>query len=198
MSEPVVGDVPAVPNGAAPPRQDPLKKTVRDVALSMGVVAGIIFLVLLVTWRPQPDPVRALDPGPVADQAAQVVDYPILLPAPDETWRATSARFEPTAESDNLPVWFNGWVTPTEQFVAVVQSANTTESFVEEQTIDGIPATDAPATPGWVAMISPRNDQRSLVRVADGHTTIVTGSVDWPELVAFRDALEPVDSEGDV
>lgn len=198
MSQPAVGDVPAAPAGGRPPRQDPLKKTVRDVALSMGVVAGIIFLVLIVTWRPQPDPIRTVDPAPVAGQAAQVVDYPLLLPSLDEAWRATSARFEPTEESDNLPVWFNGWVSPGEQFAAVVQSANTTESFIEEQTIDGLPAQDAPPTPGWDAVVSPRNDQRSLVRIADGHTTIVTGSVGWQELIAFRDALQPVGSKGDV
>lgn len=195
MSEPVVGDAPhadAPPTPGRKPNHNPLKKTVRDIALSMGVVAGIIFLVLAVSWRPQPDPVRTLDPAPVAESAAVAASYPILLPQVDESWRATSARFEPTPESDQLPVWFNGWVTPADQYVAVVQSSNTTESFVEEQTIEGIPAQDAPATPGWDAVISPRNDQRSLVRVADGATTIVTGSVSWPELVSFRDSLQPV------
>lgn len=195
MSEPVVGDAPhadvPLPPGRKPDH-DPLKKTVRDIALSMGVVAGIIFLVLAVSWRPQPDPVRSVDPTLTAQTAAAAASYPILVPRVAEGWRATSARFEPTAESDQLPVWFNGWVTPTEEFVAVVQSANTTESFIEEQTITGIPAEDAPATPGWDAFISPRTEQRSLVRVADGVTTIVTGSVDWPELVAFRDSLQPV------
>jgi hypothetical protein len=171
----------------------PLKKTVRDIALSMGVVAGIIFLVLLVTWRPQPDPIRAMDPVPVAQRAALAADFPVLLPDVAADWRATSARFEPTAESDQLPVWFNGWVTPDEQYVAVVQSANTTESFIEEQTIDAVPAgPDAPSVPGWDVLESPSNDQRSLVKVERGATTIVTGSVNWPELVAFRDSLAPV------
>ncbi|MEI2718241.1 MAG: hypothetical protein V9E98_14835 [Candidatus Nanopelagicales bacterium] len=31
-----------------------------------------------------------------------------------------------------IPVWFNGWVTPDDHYVATVQSANTTQSFVEE------------------------------------------------------------------
>ena len=194
VSEPVLGDAPQAevpPPTGRKADHDPLKKTVRDIALSMGVVAGIIFLILAVSWRPQPDPVRSLDPTVTAQAAAAAAPYPILLPRVADGWRATSARFEPTAESDERPVWFNGWVTPADQFVAVVQSANTTESFIEEQTITAIPAQDAPATPGWDAVISPRTNQRSLVRVADGVTTIVTGSVGWAELVAFRDSLEP-------
>ena len=195
MSEqpsPVGAPDPADPRGA---KRDhgPLKKTVRDIALSMGVVAGIIFLVLLVTWRPQPDPIRAIDPVPVAQRAAVAADYPVLLPQVGLDWRATSARFEPTAESDQLPVWFNGWVTPAEQYVAVIQSGNTTESFIEEQTIDALPAgPDAPSVPGWEAMVSPSNGQRSLVKVERGATTIVTGSVDWTELVGFQESLAPV------
>lgn len=170
---------------------NPLRKTARDMALSMGLIAGIIALVLLVTWRPQPDPVRAVDPLPVAQQASLAAEYPILLPAVLPGWRATSARFEPTAESDEIPVWFNGWVTPDEHFVATVQSANTTQSFVEEMTIDAVSADDAPDTPGWDAYVSPGNGQRSLVRETDGVTTIVTGSLDWAGLIAYRDSLEP-------
>lgn len=169
----------------------PLKKTVRDMALSMGLIAGIIGLVLLVTWRPQPDPVRAIDPVPVAQQASLAAEFPVLLPAVPPGWRATSARFEPTEESDETPVWFNGWVTPDEKFVATVQAANTTESFVEEQTIDGVPASDAPDTPGWQAFVSPGNGQRSLVRSSGAVTTVVTGTLDWAGLIAYRDSLEP-------
>ncbi len=184
--------------GPEPTRADhsPLKKTVRDIALSMGVIAGIIFLVLIVTWRPQPDPVRALDPVPAAQTAQIAADFPILLPRLGPEWRATSARFEATEESDQLPVWFNGWVGPDDQYAAVIESPNDTESFIEEQTIGGLPAGEmddpAPATPGWEAYVSPSNGQRSLVGTESGVTTIVTGTLDWPQLIAFRDSLRPV------
>ncbi len=176
------------------PAKRQLPKTVRDMALSMGIVAGIIFLVLLLTWRPQPDPVRAVDPGPAAQTAQIVADFPLVLPRVPAGWQATSARFEPTEESDELPVWFTGWVGPGDQYVAVVQSENDTESFIEEQTLDGLPAEDAPPTPGWQPLTG--NDQRSLVRTAGGVTTIVTGTLPWPELIAFRDSLRPLSQKG--
>lgn len=190
MSEPTTTEA-EVPAGRRPDHSQ-LRKTIRDMSLSMGIIAGIIFAVILLTWRPQPDPVRALDPQPVALTAASVADFPLLLPAVGEGWRATSARFERTDESDDDPVWFNGWVTPDDSYVAVVQSPNGTDDFIDEQTITGVPATDAPPTPGWRALQSPSNDQRSLVREADGVTTVVTGSVDWASLIAFRDSLQPV------
>ena len=117
----MLGDAPQAevpPPTGRKPDHDPLKKTVRDIALSMGVVAGIIFLVLAVSWRPQPDPVRSLDPTVTAQATTAAAPYPILLPRVADGWRAKSARFEPTAESDELPVWFKGWVTPADQFVA--------------------------------------------------------------------------------
>ena len=198
MTEPAVDDTgtPAAGPAARSRQHSPLKKTVRDIALSMGVIAGIIFLVLIVTWRPQPDPVRALDPLPAAQTAQIAADFPILLPRLGPEWRATSARFETTEESDQLPVWFNGWVGPGDEYAAVIESPNDTESFVEEQTIGGLPAEEmedpAPPTPGWQAYVSPSNGQRSLVGTEEGVTTIVTGTLDWPQLIAFRDSLRPV------
>ncbi len=190
MSEPTAA--PAETPGQRRPDHSQLRKTVRDMSLSMGIIGGIIFAVILISWRPQPDPVRELDPQPVALTAAPVAGFPLLLPTVGEGWRATSARFERTGESDDDPVWFNGWVTPADSYVAVVQSKNGTDDFIDEQTIAGVPATDAPPTPGWQTVQSPSNDQRSLVRETDGVTTIVTGSVEWPELIAFRDSLQPV------
>ncbi|MFN8126234.1 MAG: DUF4245 domain-containing protein [Candidatus Nanopelagicales bacterium] len=178
------------------PDHSPLRKTIRDMSLSMGIIAGIIFAVLLITWRPQPDPVRTIDPQPMARTAAAVAGFPVLLPDVGDGWRATSARFERTDESDDDPVWFNGWVTPDDEFVAVVQSKNGTDDFIDEQTITGLPAVDAPATPGWTAVESSANDQRSLVREVGGVTTIVTGSVEWDQLLAFAGGLKPVPHSG--
>ncbi|MFM7597881.1 MAG: DUF4245 family protein, partial [Actinomycetota bacterium] len=39
-----------------------LFQTVRDMVISLAVVLGVIVVVLLLTLRPQPDPVRVVDP----------------------------------------------------------------------------------------------------------------------------------------
>jgi hypothetical protein len=190
---------------AAPPEQPgknrALPKAVGDIVRSMGIVGGIIAVVLLVTWRPQPDPVREIDAAPVAAVAAARADFSVLYPRTPAGWRATTARFEPTRESGDDPVWFNGWVTPEQQYAAVIQSRAGNARFIAEQTIDGVPAGDAPASPGtavggWQPYLSADGTQRSYVLVEDDLTTVVTGTIGWEDLAAFAAMLEPVEPPG--
>ena len=39
-------------------------QTVSDMVLSLAIVLGVIGAIMLVTWRPTPDPVREIDPLP--------------------------------------------------------------------------------------------------------------------------------------
>jgi Protein of unknown function (DUF4245) len=172
----------------------PLRKTVADMVRSMGIVGGIIAIVLVVSWRPQPDPVREIDALPVAAAAAARADFPVLYPTSVPGWRATSARFEPTRESGDDRVWFNGWVTPTGEYVAVVQSRATNKRFLSEQTIDGSPTKAAGPTvaAGFTAYSSADGTQRSFVRQTGALTTVITGTLAWEELAAFTAGLRPV------
>lgn len=163
----------------------------------MGIVGGIIALVLVVTWRPQPDPVRELDAAAVASATATAADFEVLYPRVPPGWRATTARFEPTAESGDDLVWFNGWVTPDDQFAAVVQSRAENARFIAEQTLDGRPAVDdvtagGAAVAGWEPLESADGSQRSYVKTADDATTIVTGTLPWDQLAGFAAMLAPV------
>lgn len=201
MPDPVTthGDAPAAPTEppAPPPSRRVLSKTARDVTLSMGLVAIIIFAAMAISWRPQPDPVREVDSRPVAEAVAQVAKFPVLAPQVPAGWRATSARWEPTTESGDAPVWFNGWVTDTGEFAAVVQSTATSAAFVKEQTGGAYPAKPEDVTvPGWRAYWSLDGETRSLVRQRAGVTTVVTSTMDWPALVAFRDSLREVEAPG--
>lgn len=178
-------------------RESLLPKTVRDMVLSMGVIGAVVAVIVVINWQPSPEPVKALDSAPVAEAVAAAVDYDVLHPQLAEGWRATSARFEPTAETGDEPVWFNGWVTPEGEYAAVVQSTATNSGFVEEQTVGGLPITDRAVLPAgteaWQAYVTRDGNQRSLVRQTDGVTTIVTGTVEWPALVEFEDSLRVVD-----
>lgn len=185
----------APPTGEQPSRHSPLTKTARDLVLSMGLIGLIIAVAMVVSMagRTQPDPVHQVDALPVAQAAATVAGFPILYPTDIEGWRATSARWEPTEESDDDPVWFNGWVTPNDEYAAVIQSANTTKSFIKEST-GGAAKVDASeiAATGWQPYEASDGGQRWLVRTEDQATTVVTSTMDWAGLVSFRDSLRPV------
>ena len=154
----------------------------RDLVLSLSVVGlGVLFL-FVVVWRPAPDPVRPIDLAPMLALAREEAAYPVLAAdGLSPQWRATSARFEPTADGS---IWFLGYVTPEDQFVAVTQTDGDPVRFVEEQTLGGAPdgkrSIDGRR---WEQFATA--DQRSLVRTSDGATTVVTGTVSYEELADF-------------
>lgn len=165
---------------------DRTKRGLRDLILSLAVVGVFVAFLFAVVWRPSPDPVRTVDPMPALLTAREQADYSVYAPTGlSSEWRATSARFE--ADGD-ATVWFLGYVTPEDQYIAVAQTDGDGADFVEEQTLDGTPDGEVTVDGAvWQRYSTP--DQRSLVRSADGSTVVVTGSVSYEQLAEFAGRL---------
>ncbi|MDA9913052.1 DUF4245 domain-containing protein [Candidatus Nanopelagicales bacterium] len=186
------------------PAKGSLRKTISDIVISMGLILAVIAVLMLITWRPQPDPVRAVNPFPVANLADRDRAFKVSMPDLDEGWRATSARLEPTPQSADKSVWYNGWVSPNGEFFAVAQSSATHTAFVNEQTGQGVVVQPESGTwpwaedqklnkNKWISYLSADGQSKSLVRVEpDQRTTVVTSSADWPQLQAFAESLTTV------
>lgn len=165
-----------------------MRQTVGDMVRSLAIVLAVVGVLLLITWRPQPDPVREVDIAPVLEVARSQAPFPVLVPVGMDGYRPTSARWEPTQASGDIPAWHVGYVTSQTQYVQVSQAAITADAFIAEQTgsavlagqvlIDGVP---------WQQLAS--NDGMSLVRIDGGVATIVTGTVPLEELQAVAAAL---------
>lgn len=177
-----------VPTGRRTAR---LGLTLRDMVWSMAVVLGVVALLLIVTWRPQPDPIRVVDGTSALEFAALQSEIPVLAPTGlGADWRLTSARWEPTAESAREPVLHFGYVTPGEQYAQVTQSIATDPAYLREQTDDGrVTGSRVVAGREWEQRESDR--RRSLVGSVDGATVIVTGTAEWAELEALLLSLAP-------
>ena len=164
-----------------------LRQTVRDMILSLVVVLAVIAVILVLTWRPAPDPVRVIDPTPALSLARVQADYPVLYPADlDAAWRATSARWEITPSSQPDPAWHVGFVTPDDAYAQLGQSATEDPSYVADQV--GI-AKPAGEWDGWLRYDS--SDQRALVRIDGGVTVVVSGTAPWPTLQLLAERLSP-------
>ena len=165
-----------------------LGQTIADMVRSMVVVLAVVGAILLVTWRPQPDPVREVDVAPVLALAQSQAAFPVLVPVGLDGYRPTSARWEPTAASGQVPAWHVGYVTAQTQYVQLSQAATTEARFIDEQTGGAIPVgkvmIDGVA---WEQQAS--QEGLALVRVADGVSTIVTGTVPLEELQGVVRAL---------
>ena len=160
---------------------------------SLAVVGVIVAVVVVLNYRPSEDPVKEIDPAPVAQSVAQAAPFPVLLPT-HPGWRATSARWEPTEESGDEPVWFVGGVDGSEgPFASVSQSTVNTPAYLAEQTAQGTVTGEIADVLGaeWQRYQSP--DGRSLVLIAAGATTVVSGTGEWEDLERFAASLEPVD-----
>lgn len=166
-----------------------LKQSVGDMLWSMAVVLGVVGVILLVTWRPQPDPIREVPLEPVAAVAAEQAEFVVLVVDDTRAGTVTSVRWESTPASDGELVWHVGYVTPDEEYLQVSQSLANSADYRAEQTSNGQPITDYSELPasverltgeGWNPWQTP--DRRSLVRDNDGSTTIVTGTASWADL----------------
>lgn len=169
-----------------------LGQTVWDMVRSLALVLLAVAVVLLLTWRPQPDPIKVIDPAPALLQARIEAPYPVLYPADlDAGWRPTSARWQVTEASAPDPAWHIGFVTPTDAYAQVGQSATQSTAYLAEQTGDGsIVAIGGP----WQRYegYGPQGEaSRALVRIVDGVTTVVSGSAGWEELQLLADRLSP-------
>jgi len=164
-----------------------LRQTVRDMVLSLAVCLAAIGVIMLITWRPAPDPVRVVDPTPLLLQARIEADYPVLYPADlDAAWRPTSARWEVTEASMPDAAWHVGFVTPDEAYAQFGQSASADPDYVASQVGGAQPAGE---WQGWLRYDS--TDQRALVRIDGAVTTVVSGTAPWPTLQLLAERLSP-------
>lgn len=164
-------------------------RTVGDMVRSLLVVLAFVAVLLFVTWRGHPEAVKVVDPAPFVAVAALNAPFTVVAPTmlPEE-WRPTSARWEATPKSGADRVLHIGYVTPTDAYAQVSQSANTSAAYLAEQTDYGVAdGKQSIAGVEWQRWES--GDRRSLVRLADGSATIVSGTATWDELIALVGAL---------
>ena len=170
-----------------------LRQTVTDMVRSLALVLGVVAVVLLITLRPQPDPVRVIDPAPALAAARAAAPYPVLYPAGlSDGWRPTSARWQATEESAPEPSWHVGFVTPGDAYAQLGQSVTQNPAYVREQTLGGQPVgmKSIGATGDW-QQYDNGDGTRSLMRVDAGVTIIVSGTADWGTLEDLAVRLSP-------
>ncbi|MGA0209987.1 MAG: DUF4245 family protein [Candidatus Nanopelagicales bacterium] len=177
-----------------------LRKNVGDMIRSMLVVLAVVGAILLVTWRPQPDPIREVSLEPLVSFASSQAGFPVFIL--DTEAQPTSVRWEPTEESSGEMVWHIGYVTPGDHYLQLSQSLTDSETYLDEQTSNGVVLKDDADLPssvrqlmaeGWVpAQNDDANPRRSLLATLDGSTTILSGTGDWSEVAdAARSLVVP-------
>lgn len=159
------------------------------MVLSMGLVLAIIGVIMLLTWRPNPDPVREVDIGQALAAAQADASFEPLVPALQDL-RATSARWQVTEASEGVRVWHVGYVTPDEEYLQVSQAEIAGPNYISEQTLDGV-AVETVTVDGTDWQIYEAPNRISVVSTADGVTTIVGGSGSVDSVLTAAGSLIP-------
>lgn len=166
-----------------------LKQSVGDMLRSMAVVLAVVGAILLVTWRPQPDPIREVSIEPTVAFATTQADFPVFVVDTAHAGTVTSVRWESTPASDGELVWHVGYVTPDDDYLQLSQSLADSADYRAEQTSQGVALVDYEDLPanvqkltgeGWTPWET--DERRSLIRDNDGSTTILSTTASWSDL----------------
>lgn len=176
----------AVPSGATPARG---RRTVGDLVRSLAVVLVLVGVIVAFNVAEQPDPVvRTVDYPAALAEARATAPYDVLGPEPlPAGWRVTSAR---TERSGGGVSWHAGLVTAAEEYAAVEQSDGDRRALLEGVARGARPAgTVEVAGTTWRRLTGGDPQQRALLHVSGGVTTLVAGSASWSELEQLAGAL---------
>ena len=171
-----------------------MRQTVGDMVRSMAVVLAVVGAILLVTWRPQPDPVREVNVDQILVIANAQADFEVLVPSTPGL-RPTSVRWQPTVESAGSMVWQVGYVTDADEFLQVTQSRTENSDFLSVETSRGVPAevveigglVGSLVGSEWMEYRS--ESSTSFVSMNDGVTTIVRGTGPREGIIAGVESL---------
>ena len=146
-------------------------ETVRDMVFSLGAVAVCVAVIMAVTHRGMPNPVKVVNTAAVVTQASSAVSWQVRNPNPRlREWRATSARFNPTSKMLEF-----GWVTPAGQWAGMQQIGF---AFTSQQSKQ------------WVAKVlaDSGNANSSIVRGNSDATYLFYGTANSVEMRALLSA----------
>lgn len=179
-----------------------LRTTVRDMLISLGVIAVPIAVALVIEPSKSGDPVHVIDAASfqtTVSAARQAESFPLLTPSGlPATWRLTSAYYEPAGTS--AADWHVGYLTPSGGYASLEQTTEPLASFLTDQHSDASPNTAvqiADATPNvWQRYTGTTpTGLRTVLFHSDptaggmSTTVIVAGSAPLTELEQFASAL---------
>lgn len=166
-----------------------MRQTVGDMVRSLAVVLAFVAIILVITLRPQPDPVKRVEVAPILAVARAQAGFPVFIAgAGAADYVPTSVRWEPTDATKPDPVWHIGYVTPEKEYVEISESATASERFIPEQTGKGLPL-DPVVIDGTTWQRFESEQRRSLVRIESKLTTVVAGTLDWAGLQSVAAGL---------
>ncbi|MGH6656590.1 MAG: DUF4245 domain-containing protein [Actinocrinis sp.] len=174
-----------------------LRTTMRDMVLSLAVIAVPIAIVLAISPSNAGNPVHVIDTASyqsTLSAARQAVPFTLVAPSTVPAgWKLTSEYYQP--QGATAADWHLGYLTPSGAYVSVEQTTELLAGFLSDQHSDASPSTAVPingATPNvWQRYTGTTPTAlRTVLYHSDAKSTvIVAGSASLPELEQLAAAL---------
>jgi hypothetical protein len=161
-------------------------KTLRDMALSMGllavvalVVVGLYGMVGFSPGRPAEGEAPTADVVGGFERAAPLVGfevvYPVGVPA---SWHPNSFSFtEPSTKPDAPAAVRGGWLTPEGRFITLIESTGETTDVLRIELGAAAPSAGTQDVSGTMwTVTSGRRSEAAWFRIDGGVTFLITGS----------------------
>ena len=103
-------------------------QTTRNLVWALIATLIVVLFLVLVVVRPSPPPADPIDFGLVASQAQPGVDETLAVPALPTGWTANKAAL---SASGDIQVWYVGFITPGNQFIALNQGIDANSTWVD-------------------------------------------------------------------
>lgn len=173
--------------------------TARDLVLSLVVLMiPVAIVVAIMNSGPSKPPVKAIDWQAVAQQARQQSPFEIMTPsALPKGWTATRASWtkvgqpDPTGTESPRNRWQLGVLTGDQIYIELDQVDKLPQEFLASATNNG--SADGRmdiSGQSWQRLDSEDDRTKSLVRVASGVTTVVSGDTSYQLLGTFAALLQ--------
>ena len=174
-------------------RKHRANQTLRNLLWSLAASVGLMLLIVIVVVRPDQPAREPVDYAEVASQAQPGVDEPLAVPVLPPEWDANSADLGTT--KDGISTWYIGFITPSEEFVALSQGIEANPTWLLTlldqhqptgvETIDGIEWTVYDNRDGD----DPGNLAYAMVTAAGDSTFAIYGTADSNEFRTFAGSL---------
>ena len=110
-------------------------QTLINLVIALAASLLVVFVIVVVVVRPdQSGPPKAVNWVSVAKDAQQSVSTTLVVPRLPKTWSANRAELvDARSSADGIASWQIGFLTPTTQYIGLVQGIKADASWVSNQ-----------------------------------------------------------------
>jgi hypothetical protein len=174
-------------------RKHRANQTLINLVYSLVATLAVVLLLVLVVVRPDPPAPEPVDFARIAAQAQVNLSEQLMVPSLPPQWVANNAELR--RGDDGIDAWYIGFITPSEQFVALTQGVDTNPTWLFAL-LDGIPSTGVENIDGVQWQIfdnrgaeDPGNFAYAMTTVSGASTYVLYGTADANEFRTVATAV---------